>query len=71
MPVNLLDDLETIHPRHEDIDDQHVEVFRRDELEGSRTIAGGMNFEALALEDHLYGRAYRRIVVDDKDTCHS
>jgi hypothetical protein len=69
--VHQPDGLETVHPRHEDIDDQQIEVFRLDDIEPCPTIVGHVDFEPFTLEDHLYGQPYRPIIIYDKDACHS
>jgi hypothetical protein len=65
------DDFRPIHVRHEQIDDQKVELSGLKKLEAFSAIIGENDGMVAALQHNLHGRPNRRIVVDNQNVCHT
>ena len=65
------DRLEAVHPRHEDVDDQQVELMALEDLETLFAVIGRDRLMALPFKQQQNDGADRPIVVDDKNARHA
>jgi len=64
------DRFKTVHVRHEDVDDHHVERGPFKRVEPAFCAVGDHDFKVRALEPGANCRADQWIVVDDENACH-
>jgi hypothetical protein len=64
------DRFETVHSRHEDVDDHHVEYRSLERAQSGEAAVGEDNLEAADLQPGPDRRADQRIVVDDEYSWH-
>jgi hypothetical protein len=61
---------ETVHPGHEDIDDEQVELLGIKQSQAGTTVVNGLDGMRRALEQDLDGAQDRPIVVNDENARH-
>jgi hypothetical protein len=67
LALQALQDLEPVHERHLDVEEDEVGVFLLRDLEPGRPVGREQALVALVLEDHLERGADGFLVVDDED----
>ena len=65
--ADALQDLEPVHARHLDVEQDDVRLFLGQEFEGPESILGQPGLETVILEQALQGDADALLVVDDQD----
>jgi hypothetical protein len=65
------DDFQPIHVRHEQIDDQKIELSSLKKLKAISAIIAENDSVIIALQYNLHGRPNRGIVVNNQNVCHT
>ena len=68
--MNVPHRLKTVHPRHEDVDDEQVKAPRLEQLQSGVAVVDGFDCMGGALKQNLDGRKNRPIVIDDENARH-
>src|SRR5579883_828603 len=68
--MNELHRFETVHSRHEDVDDEEVEASRLEQLKAAPAGFDCFDRMCCAFQQHLDGRQNRTVVVDDENARH-
>ena len=61
------DRFEAAHMRHENVDDDQIELFVFEGAQSGFTALGDRHSKIVALETELDGHAHHRVIVDDED----
>jgi hypothetical protein len=62
--------LETIHPRHEYIDDEQVELSGLEQSQARPAVVDGLDGMRITLEQDFDGGQDRSIIIDDENARH-
>ncbi len=67
----MADNFQSVHVRHEQINDQKIELSGLEKLKAFSAIIGENDRMAIALQHNLHGRPNGGIVVDNQNVCHT